>query len=290
MKSRDRSSSSWRALRLADEAAPGDGGPGLDLAGFAGTWVSSDPETRGIRRLALTVRGGELRGRVLGAGTGDDVDWGEVAASAVYAESAASRQGAGFVLHFALGPVESHVQGNLKLGVAVLGVYRSFRDGHRNGFFREFLAREEAAAGADAEVRSLACSKDADFGTEAADGAIDPGPLVGRWKNTHPAPRGLVEIALEPADGAVRLRVWGSGRRGPREWGEVRGELFTCIEEDDAASAAALVSYDFGFMASELQVRQNKGILAVTTFNRFHDVSGRSDYVTRDLFHRMGMG
>jgi hypothetical protein len=39
-------------------------------------------------------------------------------------------------------------------------------------------------------------------------------------------------------------------------------------------------------MACELQIRQNKGILAVTTFNRFRDESGRSSYVTRELFYR----
>ena len=51
-------------------------------------------------------------------------------------------------------------------------------------------------------------------------------------------------------------------------------------------SAAILARYDFGFFDCELQIRQNKGILAVTTFNRFHDESGRSNYVNRELFHR----
>lgn len=275
------SSPSRQALRLADEVAPEASGQGLDLAGFAGTWVSSDLETLGVRRLVLSVDGHELRGRIHGAGAQRQSDWGEVEASAVYAESAASRKAAGFVLHFEAGAATFHVQANLKLGVAVLGVYRH-RDGRGNDFFREFLALD------DTGDRGAKGGEDDDPGAVAGEAidAIDPRLLAGRWRNTRPSPRGLVEVELEPDGGGVSLRAWGAGRRGPRAWGEARGDLFACVEEDDVASAATLVCYDFGFMDCELQVRQNKGILAVTSFNRFHDGSGRSDYVTRELFHR----
>ena len=96
----------------------------------------------------------------------------------------------------------------------------------------------------------------------------------------------MPEIALERRGEGVAVRVWGAGAEDLVDWGEIEGAIFTCIEEDDVPSAAVLARYEFDFMQCELQIRQNKGILAVTTFNRFRDGSGRSSYVTRELYHR----
>jgi hypothetical protein len=137
-----------RFLRQADKvtvARPRD--ESLDLADFPGTWTSSDPGTRGVARLDLAVRDGELVGRIWGGGADGPVDWGLRRAEALYADAVTSRAGAGFLLRYDHGFLTSHVEANLKLGVAVLGVYQSFHDasGRHDYFFREFLSADGGA-------------------------------------------------------------------------------------------------------------------------------------------------
>lgn len=283
-----REASGLRSLRQTDEvtvARPQD--ESLDLAAFSGAWTSSDPQTRGVARLDLAVRDGEVLGRIWGAGANGPVDWGESRAEALYADAVTSRTGAGFLLHYDFGFLTSHVEANLKLGVAVLCVYHTFRDrsGRHGYFFREFLSVDGGAGelAAAPSVADQSCGNDEELGR--GPGAVDE-LLLGHWHNTHHSSRGIPEIALERRGGRLAVRVWGAGAQGLIDWGETQGELFTCVEEDDVRSAAALAHYDFGFMECELQIRQNKGILAVTTFNRFRDGSGRSNYVTRELYYR----
>ena len=277
-----------RSLRQADEVTVARAqDERLDLAAFPGTWTSSDPGTRGVARLDLAVHDGELVGRIWGGGANGPVDWGPRRAEALYADAVTSRAGAGFLLRYDHGFLTSHVEANLKLGVAVLGVYQSFQDASRRHdyFFREFLSADDGAgemAPAPA-VAAASCGLDEELGR--GPGAAEE-RLLGHWHNTHHGSLGIPEIALERRGERVTVRVWGAGAYGLVDWGEAPGELFTCIEEDGVRSAAALARYDFGFMACELQIRQNKGILAVTTFNRFRDGSGRSSYVTRELFYR----
>jgi len=277
-----------RSLRQADEvrvARPQN--ERVDFAAFPGTWTSSDPGTRGVARLDLAVRDGELVGRIWGGGANGPVDWGPRRDEALYADAVTSRAGTGFLLRYDHGFLTSHVEANLKLGVAVLGIYQSFQDasGRHDYFFREFLSAvggggEMAPAPAVAEA---SCGLDEELGR--GPGAADE-LLLGHWHNTHHGSRGIPEIALERRGDRVAVRVWGAGAQGLAGWGETPGGLFTCVEEDGVRSAAALARYDFGFLECELQIRQNKGILAVTTFNRFRDGSGRSSYVTRELFYR----
>ncbi|HEX4960462.1 MAG TPA: hypothetical protein VF173_06465 [Thermoanaerobaculia bacterium] len=277
-----------RSLRQADAVTVARSrDESLDLTAFPGTWTSSDPGTRGVARLDLAVRDGELVGRIWGGGANGPADWGSSRAEALYADAVTSRAGAGFLLRYDHGFLTRHVEANLKLGVAVLGVYQSFQDGsgRRDYFFREFLSVDGDAGEMPPapEMVETSCGFDEELG-RGPGAAIEL--LLGHWHNTQHGSRGIPEIALEHRGDRVAVRVWGAGAQGLAGWGEAQGELFTCVEEDGVRSAATLARYDFGFMACELQIRQNKGILAVTTFNRFRDGSGRSSYVTRELFYR----
>ena len=172
--------------------------------------------------------------------------------------------------------------------MAVLCAYHRFHDGsgRRAYFFREFLSRDGDAgeiAAPPVATKGIACGHDEALGRGPA---AERELLLGDWQNTHRGTLGIPRLRLEAGGEGVAVRVWGTGADGPIDWGEVRGEVFTCVEEDDVRSAAVLARYDFDFMECELQIRQNKGVLAVTSFNRFRDGSGRSDYVTRELYHR----
>ena len=62
------------------------------------------------------------------------------------------------------------------------------------------------------------------------------------------------------------------------------------MEENDVEAAALHAECDFGFMTAELQLRLNKGILPLMSFNVFRDDSGRSSYHTREFFRRADEG
>jgi hypothetical protein len=116
--------------------------------------------------------------------------------------------------------------------------------------------------------------------------APDLGPILGSWRNADPRARGLAGIEVAGDGRQPRLRVTGAGEVGPGDWGWAPARAFACREEDDVESVSLLAAYDLGDAEVELQLRVNKGILAVTRFSRFRDGSGRSDYVVRELFRR----
>ena len=148
-----------RFLRQVDEVTiPRPRGRELDLATFPGLWTTSDPATRGVARLDLAVGDGELRGRIWGAGANGLVDWGESRAGALYADGVTSATGFGFVLTYDFGFLKSHIEANLKLGVAVLCAFHTFRDtgGRHDYFFREFLSVDADAGEVEATAASIA--------------------------------------------------------------------------------------------------------------------------------------
>ena len=111
----------------------------------------------------------------------------------------------------------------------------------------------------------------------------DLSTLRGKWLNANRHSKGILEIDFRVVDD--NLRVSGLYHaKGPASWGEAAADVFTCTEEDNVPSVAALAFQNFGFMDVEFQIRMNKGILAVTTFHHFTDESGRFDYVTRELY------
>jgi hypothetical protein len=272
-------------MRASDNVSPIPGS--MDLTGLAGRWCSSEPRATGIGAINLIVQDGVVSGHVFGAGPDGLIDWGVAPVSALFTDGVSSATCAGFQLRYAFDFLTSHIQANLKLGVMVFGVYQSFcgDGGGNNYFFREFLAvAENEVEPVIGGLSDLSCTHDRVLGASTA--AVQC--LLGSWRNTNPDSRGIAGLDLEVSGGQVQVRVRGVGADGVADWGTSGGGIFTCIEEDAVPSAAVLTRFDFGFCDCELQIRQNKGILAVTAFNRFHDQSGRSDYVVRELFHWIG--
>lgn len=285
------SSPNVRYLRLADRpAAAGTpkrrSEPGLEP--FAGLWATTKPSPEGVRRLQIATDGGEPSVRVLGRVEEGFVDWGWVPVAECFAGDPGATAVEGLTAGYDLGSVRCRLQVNLKLGVAVAGAFLELASGDRRPrlFTRDFLARPP---GTELPPETAVLEPTAErlrrmLGTPAAPRLE---PFAGRWLNTAAASAGIagVEIARE-GDDEVALRIFGAGPREPLDWGRVRGRAYSCVEEDEIASACILAVYDFDFMESELQIRINKGILALTTFNVFKDGSGRSSYAKRELFHR----
>lgn len=119
----------------------------------------------------------------------------------------------------------------------------------------------------------------------APEGPLDPAPLVGTWYATDEQATGVVRLELRESEGALLVRAFGADPDEPRDWGEVDAMHYgACVTATSAMAFTA--SYDFGFLVTILAAYTNQGMLVLDTFNTFTDSSGRSNYFSREFFHR----
>ena len=118
-------------------------GYALRLESLPGIWLNTDSRTRGIAKVVTAVNGSELTVRAFGAGNPDLIDWGEVEADYIYANSLSSRDAAGFTAQYHFDFAEVHLQANWNQGLLVLASFTSFKDGSNrsNYFSRDFFHR-----------------------------------------------------------------------------------------------------------------------------------------------------
>jgi hypothetical protein len=119
-------------------------GDALRLDSLPGIWLNTDSGTHGIVKVVTAVNGSELTVHAFGAGDLDLIDWGEVKADHIYANSVSSRVAAGFTASYHLDFVEIHLQANWNQGLLVLASFTSFKDGSNrsNYFSRDFFHRD----------------------------------------------------------------------------------------------------------------------------------------------------
>jgi hypothetical protein len=116
-------------------------GYALDLNSLPGIWLNTDGGTRGIVKVVTAVNGSELTVRAFGSGDPGLIDWGEVKADCIYANSLSSRVAAGFIASYHFDFAEIHLQANWNQGLLVLASFTSFKDGssRSNYFSRDFF-------------------------------------------------------------------------------------------------------------------------------------------------------
>jgi hypothetical protein len=127
--------------REEDRLTP-EGRGEVDPAPLLGTWHNTNARSRGIVRIVLARQGGAFTVRVLGAGSPEPLDWGEVPAIA-YAHDAGSREAMGFSARYDFGFQQVELQANIKQGVLVVASFNQFAPGDvRSSYFtREFFYR-----------------------------------------------------------------------------------------------------------------------------------------------------
>ena len=114
---------------------------------------------------------------------------------------------------------------------------------------------------------------------------LDHQPIVGIWYATDQATPGVTQLTLASRDGALVIHAHGADEPQPHDWGETEATSYGAGPAADKAMAFT-AEYDFGFLTILLAAYGKQGILVLDTFTRFHDDSGRSDYFTREFFHR----
>ncbi len=121
--------------------------------------------------------------------------------------------------------------------------------------------------------------------TSAPGGALDTELLTGRWFATDHQATGVVRLELTRRGDALFVRAFGAYDHGPNDWGEVEAVPYgSSVVATDAMAFSAI--YDFDFMVTILAAYAKQGILVLDTFNTFTDASGRSNYFSREFFHR----
>ena len=176
------------------------------------------------------------------------------------------------------------LQGNLNLGLLVLATFKIPTAGGIGFFSREFFARSRLAA------PGMAASGDSDalfeqFNTPEASGGQ---AWLGRWHNADSQTRGLLEITLEETGHGITARALGtpvSGGDPPIDWGHADTQVIACLDEAGQPSLAALATWKFDNLVTELQLRISGGTMVVAGFNEFRD--GRMNYATREFFFRV---
>ncbi len=110
--------------------------------------------------------------------------------------------------------------------------------------------------------------------------------ILGVWTNTNPLGRGIESFVVSEKREQAYLRVYGSGASSAVDWGEVPVSVVYAKSSHSSEPMAFEARYDLGFMDIHIQANFSLGLLVMACFNCFKDGSGRSNYFSREFFHR----
>jgi hypothetical protein len=192
--------------------------------------------------------------------------------------------------------METQIAANLKYGVLVIQSYNTFRDGSgRPAYFSREFFHQDLGRPAPTDRRSaiartslFACRMAGDQPSEGAgtiQGLVDLSPLLGPWRNTFRASKGIERVKLSREGDRYMIQGWGIGFK--EGWGRVP-VVPHALNVSTRQPAGFLARYDFGFSELSLAANEAKGLLIIASFSTFRDGSARSSYFTREFFYREG--
>lgn len=119
---------------------------------------------------------------------------------------------------------------------------------------------------------------------------LDVSALCGDWSNTDRGNAGgMLGLTVTEDEGSLWLRGLGMAKPAAYAWDRVRASSYAPAPTSSRAWSL-LADYDFGFMRTVVSTYHKLGILIATTYNLFGDGSERTDYWTREFFHRRLLG
>jgi hypothetical protein len=255
-----------RAEDLLDTSGSLAVGGALTHSLLAGTWLNTDRTTKWITRIVLESRQDGLWVQPFGATPQGGRVWEPVDSKGVFTAGVIAHDAVAFTAYYRFGPWETPLRGYWNKGLLVVAGLNTTADNRGHSYLsREFFRRQGE-------------------GPRAAEGAVDPNPLVGAWWNADQASGGFERIDLAIHEGAVRIHVWGAGSPAARDWGQTTGRLYAEAAGPSRVMCIAAF-YDFGFLEADLHAYEKKGVLVVESFSTFKDGSGRSPYFAREFFY-----
>ena len=116
--------------------------------------------------------------------------------------------------------------------------------------------------------------------------ALQMDSLPGVWRNTNSEARGIVKVEIAVKGSRLIVRAFGAGEPEPADWGEVEAEHIFGNNISSHVAAGFTAQYDFDSSQVHLQANWNQGLLVLASFTSFKDGSKRSNYFSREFFHR----
>jgi hypothetical protein len=110
--------------------------------------------------------------------------------------------------------------------------------------------------------------------------------LPGIWLNTDSGTRGILKVVTAVNGSELTVRAFGAGNPNPVDWGEVGADYIYALSLSSRVAAGFTARYRFDFAEIHLQANWNQGLLVLASFTSFKDGSNRSNYFSRDFFHR----
>jgi len=111
-------------------------------------------------------------------------------------------------------------------------------------------------------------------------------PILGDWRGTNPLGQGISRFAVSQKDSGGYVRIYGTGEVAENDWGEVPISTLYARDAGSSEPMAFEAFYDLGFMSVHVQANFSLGLMVLACFNTFKDGSGRSNYFSREFFHR----
>ena len=114
---------------------------------------------------------------------------------------------------------------------------------------------------------------------------LDLSSLIGRWKNTNSATRGISHLVISEDGKNLRVQTFGARVSGARDWGEGLATTYAYSAAGDIVAGFEL-AYDFGAQETLVTAIHNRGVLVIHAYHRFKDGSGRSNFISKEFFHQ----
>jgi hypothetical protein len=110
--------------------------------------------------------------------------------------------------------------------------------------------------------------------------------LTGVWLNTNRASRGITKVVITLQGHKLFVRVFGTDDSASYDWGETEAEHIYANSISSQAAAGFSARYHFEHSEIHLQANWNQGLLVLASFTSFKDGGDRSNYFSREFFHR----
>jgi hypothetical protein len=129
--------------QLFDRITPSDTAVPIEFSQWVGTWINSNPDTRGIARFVISEVDDDFFLEVQAVGPDGLIAWGKTPIKRL-AANPASRKGAGFTCSYDFGFATTRLQAMIVKGLIVLGQFHTFKDesGRADFFVREYFGIE----------------------------------------------------------------------------------------------------------------------------------------------------
>jgi hypothetical protein len=108
---------------------------------------------------------------------------------------------------------------------------------------------------------------------------LDTSPLVGTWRNTNTASRGVLRFDIAAEGDGLRI-----GAQAAEAWGPASAHPYSTDGFDVRIALAFNCTFDLGAMDVRLQANIKAGVLVVVFLTRFHD--DRTNVFVREFYYR----